>query len=116
MDQITEQETAQPDLQTTTTLSTDQPKEAEVPKVDFKTLIPEAYKDEKALQNFQDMDGFVKSYLHSQKLVGADKIPIPNKYATDEDWNAVYTKLGKPESPDGYEYNLPKEAKLDDNS
>ena len=115
MDQITEQETAQPDVQTTTTLSTDQ-KEAEVPKVDFKTLIPEAYKDEKALQNFQDMDGFVKSYLHSQKLVGADKIPIPNKYATDEDWNAVYTKLGKPESPDGYEYNLPKEAKLDDNS
>ena len=115
MDQITEQETAQPDVQTTTTLSTDQ-KEAEVPKVDFKTLIPEAYKEEKALQNFQDMDGFVKSYLHSQKLVGADKIHIPNKYATDEEWNAVYEKLGKPKSPDGYEYNLPKEAKLDDNS
>ena len=120
MDQKTETvENTQPvqsDLQTTTTLSTDQPKEAEVPKVDFKTLIPDAYKEEKALQNFQDMDGFVKSYLHSQKLVGADKIPIPNKYATDEDWNAVYEKLGKPKSPDGYEYNLPKEAKLDDNS
>ena len=120
MDQTTEavvkeEQQAQPDVQTTTTLSTDQ-KEAEVPKVDFKTLIPEAYKDEKALQNFQDMDGFVKSYLHSQKLVGADKIPIPNKYATDEDWQSVYEKLGKPKSPDGYEYNLPKEAKLDDNS
>ena len=119
MDQKTETvENTQPvqsDLQTTTTLSTDQ-KEAEVPKVDFKTLIPDAYKEEKALQNFQDMDGFVKSYLHSQKLVGADKIPIPNKYATDEDWNAVYEKLGKPKSPDGYEYNLPKEATLDDNS
>ena len=119
MDQKTETvENTQPvqsDLQTTTTLSTDQ-KEAEVPKVDFKTLIPDAYKEEKALQNFQDMDGFVKSYLHSQKLVGADKIPIPNKYATDEDWNAVYEKLGKPKSPDGYEYNLGKETKLDDNS
>ena len=120
MDQITEavvkeEQQAQPDVQTTTTLSTDQ-KEAEVPKVDFKTLIPEAYKDEKALQNFQDMDGFVKSYLHSQKLVGADKIPIPNKYATDEDWQSVYEKLGKPKSPDGYEYNLGKETKLDDNS
>ena len=62
------------------------------------------------------MDGFVKSYLHSQKLVGSDKIPIPNKYATDADWNLVYEKLGKPKSPDGYEYNLPKEARLDDNS
>ena len=120
MDQKTETvENTQPvqsDLQTTTTLSTDQKTEAEVPKVDFKTLIPDAYKDEKALQNFQDMDGFVKSYLHSQKLVGADKLPIPNKYATDEDWNAVYEKLGKPKSPDGYEFNLPKETKLDENS
>ena len=120
MDQTTEavvkeEQPAQPDVQTTTTLSTDQ-KEAEVPKVDFKSLIPDAYKEEKALQNFQDMDGFVKSYLHSQKLVGSDKIPIPNKYATDEDWNAVYEKLGKPKSPDGYEYNLGKETKLDDNS
>ena len=106
----TEQQPVQPDVQTTTTLSTDQP-QAEVSKVDFKSLIPDAYKEEKALQNFQDMDGFVKSYLHSQKLVGSDKIPIPNKYATDEDWNAVYEKLGKPTSPDGYEYNLPKEAK-----
>ena len=120
MDQITEavvnEQPTQSDVQTTTTLSSDQIKEAEAPKVDFKSLIPEAYKDEKALQNFQDMDGFVKSFLHSQKLVGAEKIPIPNKYATDEDWNAVYEKLGKPKSPDGYTYDLPKEAKLDENS
>ena len=51
MDQKTETvENTQPvqsDLQTTTTLSTDQ-KEAEVPKVDFKTLIPDAYKEDNA--------------------------------------------------------------------
>ena len=120
MDQITEavvnEQPTQSDVQTTTTLSSDQIKEAEAPKVDFKSLIPEAYKNEKTLQNFQDMDGFVKSFLHSQKLVGAEKIPIPNKYATDEDWNAVYEKLGRPKSSDGYTYNLPKEAKLDENS
>ena len=121
MDQTTEavvkeEQPAQPDVEPTTTLSTDQIKEAEAPKVDFKSLLPDAYKEEKALQNFQDMDGFVKSYLHSQKLVGSDKIPIPNKYGTDEDWNAVYEKLGRPTSSDGYEYNLGKESKLDDNS
>jgi hypothetical protein len=62
------------------------------------------------------MDGFVKSFLHSQRLVGTEKINIPNKFATDEDWNAVYEKLGKPKSPDEYKYNLPKESKLDDDS
>ena len=120
MDQITEavvnEQPTQSDVQTTTTLSSDQIKETEAPKVDFKSLIPEAYKEEKALQNFQDMDGFVKSFLHSQRLVGSDKIPIPNKYATQSDWDTVYEKLGKPKSSDGYEYNLPKESKLDENS
>ena len=48
--------------------------------------------------------------------MGTEKINIPNKFATDEDWNAVYEKLGKPKSPDEYKYNLPKESKLDDDS
>jgi hypothetical protein len=39
-------------------------------------------------------------------MIGSDKIPVPNKYATDEDWQAVYSKLGRPESPDAYEFNL----------
>mgnify|MGYP001385714495 FL=1 len=113
MDQTTEQPAQTDETTTTSVLSSDQPQEQ---KVDFQSLIPTEYKNEKALQNFQDMDGFVKSYLHSQKLVGSDKIPIPNKFATDEDWNAVYEKLGKPKSPDEYKYNLPKESKLDDDS
>ncbi len=85
-------------------------------QVDFKSLIPEDYKEEKSLQNFSNMNDFVKSYLHSQKLVGADKIPVPNKLATDEDWNAVYERLGRPETPDGYKYDLPKETKLEEST
>ena len=107
MDQTNEQPTVHPDAATTTPASDQQ--QEQVKEVDFKSLIPAEYKEEKALQNFQDMKGFVKSYLHSQKLVGADKIPVPNKHATDEDWNEVYTRLGKPESPDGYKFNLPKD-------
>ena len=115
MDQTTEQ-TAQPDVtQTTTTLTAEQPTETtatlttpEAPTVDFKTLIPEEYREEKSLQNFNKMDDFVKSYLHSQKLVGLDKIPVPNKHATDEDWKEVYKRLGSPEAADGYKYSLPE--------
>ena len=112
MDQTTEQETVQPDVQTTTTLASDtteQPKE-----VDFQTLIPEAYKEEKSLQNFSNMDDFVKSYLHSQKLVGSEKINVPNKYSTDEDWKQVYKKLGTPENADGYKYDLPEDHRIED--
>jgi len=108
MDQTTEQ-VAQPDVaQTTTTLTAEQPTETTVPAVDFQSLIPEEYKEEKSLQNFNKMDDFVKSYLHSQKLVGLDKIPVPNKHATDEDWKEVYKRLGSPETADGYKYSLPE--------
>tara|TARA_R110000751_G_scaffold44412_4_gene101643 strand:- start:38 stop:727 length:690 start_codon:yes stop_codon:yes gene_type:complete len=55
------------------------------------------------------MDDFVKSYLHSQKLVGLDKIAIPNKHATDDDWKEVYKKLGSPENADQYKYSLPED-------
>ena len=79
----------------------------EEPKViNFKELIPEDYKDEKSLQNFSTMDDFVKSYLSAQKLVGANKVAIPNKMATDEDWDEVYKKLGRPEKPDDYKYSF----------
>ena len=110
MDQTTEQ-VVQPDVtQTTTTLTTEptQTTAPETPAVDFQSLIPTEYKEEKSLQNFSKMDDFVKSYLHSQKLVGLDKIPVPNKHATDEDWKEVYKKLGSPEAADGYKYSLPE--------
>ena len=111
MDQTTAN--AQSDTQQEATVL-DQSQPPQEQQVDFKSLIPEDYKEEKSLQNFSNMDDFVKSYLHSQKLVGADKIPVPNKMATDEDWKAVYDRLGRPETPDGYKYDLPKETKLEE--
>jgi len=83
-------------------------------ETNFKDLIPENFREEKALDNFNNMEDFVKSYLHAQKLVGADKIPVPNKHATDEDWNEVFKRLGAPEAPEDYKYNL-KDVELDQN-
>ena len=83
-------------------------------ETNFKDLIPEGFKEEKALDNFNNMEDFVKSYLHAQKLVGADKIPVPNKHSTDEDWHEVFKRLGAPETPEDYKYNL-KDVELDKN-
>ena len=62
------------------------------------------------------MDDFVKSYLHSQKLVGADKIAIPNKYSTENDWKKIYRQLGTPETGDGYKYKLPEDHQIEDDT
>ena len=84
----------------------------EQPKVNFKDSIPDEYREEKSLENINSIDDLVKSYLHAQKLVGTNKIPVPNKHATEEDWNEVFKRLGAPDSPEGYKYNL-KDQELD---
>jgi len=78
----------------------------------FQDLIPDEYRGEKSLSNFRDMGDFVKSYLSAQKIVGADKIPVPNKFATEDDWKAVFNKLGAPEKPEDYKYSF-KDGEVD---
>ena len=93
--------------QQTVLTETEQTKE-----VNFKDLIPENFREEKSLENFNNMEDFVKSYLHAQKMVGADKIPVPNKHSTDEDWNEVFKRIGAPGSPDDYKYDF-KDQEMD---
>ena len=84
----------------------------EQPQVNFKDSIPEEYKEEKSLENINSMEDLLKGYVHAQKLVGSNKIPVPNKHATEEDWNDVFKRLGAPDSPEGYQYNL-KDQEMD---
>ena len=83
-------------------------------QVNFKDLIPEEFKEDKSLSNFNNMEDLLKSYKHAQSLVGADKIPVPNKHATEEDWNEVFKRLGAPDKPEDYKYNI-KDQELDSN-
>ena len=82
----------------------------------WKDSLPDDLKAEKALESIQDIPGLAKSYIHAQKMIGSDKIPVPNKYATDEDWQAVYAKLGRPESPDKYEFKFDENTSIDENA
>ena len=82
------------------------------PQTNFKDTIPEQFREEKSLENINSMDDLLKGYVHAQKLVGSNKIPIPNKHSTDEDWNEVFKKLGAPDTPEGYQYNF-KDQEVD---
>jgi len=86
---------------------------AETVATDWKASLSEEIRADKSLENIKDIEGLAKSYVHAQKLVGADKIPVPNKFATEKDWDAVYQRLGRPEDPSGYKYDLPEDQNLD---
>jgi len=65
--------------------------------------LPPEYKENATIKGFKSVEDLAKSYIHAQGMIGADKIPVPGKQATDKDWEAVFTKLGRPEAADKYE-------------
>ncbi len=83
----------------------------------WKSSIPEEIRGHASLEHINDIGALAKSYVHAQQMVGADKVALPGKSATPDEWGEVYAKLGRPESPDGYELaynNLPEGAEMDD--
>ena len=83
---------------------------------DWRTSVPEEIRGHKSLEHISDVGALAKSYVNAQSMIGADKVAIPGKHATDEDWGEVYRKLGRPDSPDGYELanELPEGAEASD--
>src|SRR3990167_4888778 len=75
---------------------------------EWKNFLPEDLRNEQSLKHINDIPAAIKSYINAQKMVGADKFLVPNKYATDDEWNGVYAKLGRPESPDKYDIKVPE--------
>ena len=69
---------------------------------DFLQTIPEELRDHPSLSPIKDVENLARSYVNAQRLIGADKIPVPVN-PTDEDLDNIYNRLGRPESVDGYE-------------
>jgi hypothetical protein len=76
---------------------------------DWRSTLPDDVKADPSLASFKDVGSLAKSYIHAQKLVGADKIPAPQKNWTPEQWTEHYERLGRPK--DAKEYGFPKEFK-----
>lgn len=82
---------------------------------DWKLALPPELQEDASLRTINDVSTLAKSYVHAQKLIGADKIPVPSKHATEEDWKKVYSKLGLPEKLEDYQVELKESATLDKN-
>ena len=50
------------------------------------------------------VDDMATMLRNSQKMVGADKLNIPGKDASDDEWTNVYKKLGRPDTAEDYNF------------
>ena len=68
----------------------------------FMEMIPEELREHPSLSPIKDVGNLARSYVNAQRLIGSDKVPLP-KNPTEEDLDNIYSKLGRPETPQGYE-------------
>jgi hypothetical protein len=80
----------------------------------WKESLPEDIRNDPALKHITDIQGLTKSYLSGQKMIGADKVPIPGKHATPDDWKAFYQRIGHPANLQDYKLELPNDAGFDE--
>lgn len=70
------------------------------------TVEPEILKSP-MFQSVKDMNDVVKGYFHAQKLVGADKVVVPTKASSPEQWKEYYMKGGLPATIEDYKAEFP---------
>ena len=80
------------------------PEAVEAAPVSFLESLPEELRNEPSLRTFTDPGALAKSYVNAQRMIGADKIALPGKSATPDEWREVYTRLGAPTDASGYEF------------
>ncbi len=84
--------------------------EALVLPENWKESFPEELRGEKSLEKFKTVDALFKSYVHMEKSLGKNKVTIPDKFATDADWEEVYKQLGCPSDVTEYEIKIDAKA------
>ena len=108
----------------TTTTETVQPTatpnpvaKADTPTSSWKDSISEEYRVDPNIEKFTEIDALAKSYINATKMIGQDKVVIPNNNSTEEHWDEVYSKLGRPDSADKYSLDAKSEiVNLDENA
>jgi len=99
VDQATTEAQPQATQTTVTTADTPAPQPTES---SWKESISEAYRNDPSIEKFTEIDALAKSYINATRMIGQDKIVVPNKNSTEEVWEEAYAKLGRPETPDQY--------------
>lgn len=80
---------------------------------DWRTSLPEDIRGEESIKNFKDISDLAKGFVETKKMVG-NATKVPKADAKPEEWDTFYTKIGRPESPDKYDFKMPDGTKVDE--
>lgn len=76
----------------------------------WKEALPVEMRDDSTIKLMEDIPTLAKTLINAQKMIGADKLPIPGKNASENDWKEAFHKLGNPRELAEYNLDLSKET------
>lgn len=76
----------------------------------FAEYLPERVRADPSFRDIKSFEGLADSFVHAQKMIGADKASILQIPKADDEkaWGTFYDKSGRPEKVEGYK--VPKRA------
>ena len=78
------------------------------PDLSFMDKISEEYKETPTIKNIKSIDDMAKQLVHANKKIG-ERLSEPEE--VNEDFFSFYSKLGRPENPDDYKFEVSDELK-----
>lgn len=76
----------------------------------WKEVLSEELRNDPSLASVFKIEDLAKNYINTKKMVGADKIVLPTKHATEQEWKDIYHKLGLPSTVEEYEISAKTEG------
>lgn len=80
---------------------------------DFRTTIPEAYREKTYLRDAKSAEDVFKMLDNAQTLIGKQGKRVPADDAPIEEWNKFFNEAGRPETADKYEFKRADGVQVD---
>ena len=74
--------------------------------------LPESLRNERSLQTFTSVDNLAKSYVNAVKKIGGNPDHLVQLPQEGESRDNFYNKIGRPETPEGYDFGDDPEGNL----
>ncbi len=87
----------------------------QVPKPDWASSMSDENWLAIAANGYKGMDDLAAGHAAHQAKIGADKVVVPGENATQEEWDAVHTALGRPAEAKEYTIPVPEGFEPTDN-
>jgi len=80
------------------------------PEPSWRDGISSENRDHGSIKDFKSVDELAQSHIHAQKRLGSS-VQVPGELATQDDWNKFYSKVGRPEQAENYDFSTVKAPK-----